>query len=105
MTKLVLIQSVVIEPPLVQQAASIPLQRFTINTTTCLLRQETSRLRNLLGQNLWNEEPRRLQVEGYWEQRSVGVALSMVKIQPGTSLLGSPEGESMRLPEEAPSTK
>jgi hypothetical protein len=33
-TKRVPIQSVVIEPPLVQQAASIPLQRFTINTTT-----------------------------------------------------------------------
>ena len=44
-------------------------------------------------------------MEGYSEQRSVGVALTMVKIQPGTFLMGSPEGESMRLPEEAPSTK
>jgi formylglycine-generating enzyme required for sulfatase activity len=101
-TKPVLIQSVVIEPQLVQQVAAIPLQRITINTTTCLLRQETSFLRNLLGQNLWNEEPRRLQVEGYWEQLSVGVALTMVKIPPGTFLMGSPEGESMRLPEEGP---
>jgi hypothetical protein len=92
-TKPVLIQSVVIEPQLVQQAAAIPLQRFTINTTTCLLSQEGGR---------WREQRRPLQVEGYRQQLAEAVALTLVQIPAGKFLMGSPKGEPERSVDEGP---
>ena len=92
-TKPVLIQSVVIEPQLVQQAAAIPLQSFTINTNTCLLRQEGGR---------WREERRPLQVEGYRQQLAEAVALTLVQIPAGKFLMGSPKGEPERSVDEGP---
>jgi formylglycine-generating enzyme required for sulfatase activity len=88
-----LIQSVVIEPQLVQPAAAIPLQRFTINTTTCLLSQEGGR---------WREERRPLQVEGYRQQLAEAVALTLVQIPAGKFLMGSPKGEPERSDDEGP---
>jgi len=67
------------------------LQRFA--TSTCLLRQEGGR---------WSMERRPLQVEGYREDLSGGVALTMVKIPAGSFLMGSPEDEPERLEREGP---
>ena len=93
LTKPLLIQAVVIEPQLVQPAAAIPLQRFTINTTTCLLSQEGGR---------WREERRPLQVEGYRQQLAEAVALTLVQIPAGKFLMGSPKGEPERSDDEGP---
>jgi formylglycine-generating enzyme required for sulfatase activity len=67
------------------------LQRFP--TSTCLLRQEGGR---------WSMERRPLQVEGYREDLSEGVALTMVKIPAGSFLMGSPEDEAERSENEGP---
>jgi formylglycine-generating enzyme required for sulfatase activity len=67
------------------------LQRFA--TSTCLLRQEGGR---------WSMERRLLQVEGFREDLSEGVALTMVKIPAGSFLMGSPEDEPERLECEGP---
>jgi formylglycine-generating enzyme required for sulfatase activity len=75
------------EPPL----PNVPLQRFT--SSTCLLRQEGGR---------WSMERRPLQVEGYREDLSEGVALTMVKIPAGSFLMGSPDNEPVRLECEGP---
>lgn len=72
------VESVVIEPQLVQPAAAIPLQRITINTNTCLLRQEGGR---------WRGERRPLQVEGYWQQLAEAVAITLVQIPAGNFCL------------------
>ena len=93
LTKPVLIKSVVIEPQPVQPAAAIPLQRFTINTTTCLLSQEGGR---------WREERRPLQVEGYRQQLAEAVALTLVQIPAGKFLMGAPKGELSRSDTEGP---
>ncbi|MEI6110858.1 MAG: SUMF1/EgtB/PvdO family nonheme iron enzyme [Cyanobium sp. ELA712] len=75
------------EPPL----PNVPLQRFT--TSTCLLRQEGGR---------WSMERRPLQVEGYREDLSEGVAITMLKIPAGSFLMGSPDNEPVRLECEGP---
>ena len=80
------------QPEAAEPAAStVPLQRFA--TSTCLLRQEGGR---------WSMERRPLQVEGYREDLSEGVALTMVKIPAGSFLMGSPEDEPERLECEGP---
>jgi formylglycine-generating enzyme required for sulfatase activity len=88
-----LAEPVVIEPQLVQPAAAIPLQRFTINTNTCLLSQEGGR---------WREERRPLQVEGYRQQLAEAVALTLVQIPAGKFLMGAPKGELWRSDDEGP---
>jgi formylglycine-generating enzyme required for sulfatase activity len=86
-------EPVVIEPQLVQPAAAIPLQRFTINTNTCLLRQEGGR---------WREECRPLQVEGYRQQLAEAVAFTLVQIPAGKFLMGAPKGELNPLEDKGP---
>ncbi len=66
-------------------ATGIPLQRFTIHTTTCRLRQQGDG---------WSEERRPLQVEGYRQQLTLDVALTLVPIPAGTFWMGSPEGRA-----------
>jgi formylglycine-generating enzyme required for sulfatase activity len=72
-------------------AAPFPLQRFA--TSTCLLRQKGGR---------WSMVRRPLQVEGYREELGGGVALTMLKIPPGSFPMGSPEDEPQRLEREGP---
>jgi formylglycine-generating enzyme required for sulfatase activity len=67
------------------------LQRFA--TSTCLLRQKSDR---------WSMERRLLQVEGFREDLSEGVALTMVKIPAGSFLMGSPEDEPEHVEREGP---
>jgi formylglycine-generating enzyme required for sulfatase activity len=81
------------EPVAQPAAAAIPLQRFTINTTTALLQQEAGS---------WREQRISLQLEGHRQQLAEGVALTLVQIPAGTFLMGSPKGEPERSDDEGP---
>jgi formylglycine-generating enzyme required for sulfatase activity len=80
-------------PAFLSATGSIPLQRFTIHTTTCRLRQQGDG---------WLTDRRPLQVEGYRQELSEDVALTLVPISAGTFWMGSPEGERQRTPTESP---
>jgi formylglycine-generating enzyme required for sulfatase activity len=81
------------EPVAQPAAAAIPLQRFTINTTTALLLEEAGS---------WREQRIPLQLEGHRQQLAEGVALTLVQIPAGTFLMGSPKGEPERFDNEGP---
>jgi formylglycine-generating enzyme required for sulfatase activity len=81
------------EPVAQPAAAAIPLQRFTINTTTALLQQEAGS---------WREQRISLQLEGHRQQLADGVALTLVQIPAGKFWMGSPKGEPERSDAEGP---